>query len=120
MKGELYFMEKSFMEIVKCYNENGDVVVKPTFLVRKNKELAIKDGEFFALWDNDEGCWVKDITEAAEIIDRRVLKFVEENCANDEPIVLLCEYFESGVFKQFVEYCRSLGDNYFEVYCPLV
>lgn len=110
----------SFMEVVKYYDGEGNVVVRPLFLVRKNKELVIKDGFFFALWDNDEGCWVKDIIDAAEIIDKRVIKFVEENCPDDDPVVELCKYFESGVFKQFVDYCRSLSDNYYELYCDCI
>lgn len=110
-------MEKSFMEVIKCYDEEENVVVKPVFIVRKTNDLVIKDGKFYAMWDNEEGCWVKDICEAAEIIDNRVLKFVDENCTYDEPIVELCKYYNSGIFKQFAEYCTCLSDNFYETYC---
>lgn len=112
--------DTSFMEVIKCFDERENVVVRPLFIVRKTNDLVIKDGKFYAMWDNDEGCWVKDICEAAEIIDNRIMKFVEENCPNDEPIVELCKYYDSGIFKQFAEYCSCLSDNYYEVYAPMM
>ena len=115
---EIIFMEKSFMEVIKCYDERENIVVRPMFIVRKTNDLVIKDGKFYAMWDADEDCWVKDICEAAEIIDNRIMKFVDENCAGDEPIVELCKYYDSGIFKQFAEYCTCLSDNFYEVYCP--
>lgn len=107
----------SFMEVIKCYDGGGNVVVRPLFIVRKTNDLVIKDGKFYAMWDNDENCWVKNICDAAEIIDKRIMEFVDENCADEEPIVELCEYYNSGIFKQFVEYCSCLSDNFYEVYC---
>lgn len=110
----------SFMEVVKVYGDHGNISVRPTFIIKKNKELVIKDGRFFALWDPDEGCWIKDLYDVADIIDRRVLDFVEENCVGESPAVELCKYYDSGVFRQFIEYCSCLSDNYYEVYCPLM
>lgn len=112
--------EYSFMEVVKVYDENENISVKPTFLIKKNTELVIKDGSFFALWDPDEGCWVKDLYDVAEIIDKRVLEFVEKYCAGEDVTIELCKYYSSGVFRQFIEYCSSLSDNYYEVYCPMM
>lgn len=111
-------MNNSFMEVHKCYKDDG-IKVRPIFIFRKSEELVIKNGQFYAMWDNDEGCWVKDILEAAEMIDNRVLKFVDEYCLGEDVIVDLCKYYDSGVFESFAKYCRLLPDNYYEVYCPI-
>lgn len=111
----------NFMEIIKEYDDKENVTIRPYFVFRKNEEIVIKDGKFYALWNPDNECWIKDLYDVAEVIDKHILKFADEECEGEhgDVYVDLCKYYDSGVMKRFLEYCSCLSDNFYGVYTDI-
>ena len=57
-----------FLDIEVKSTKNG-VELCPEFLVKKSNDLMIKGGKFYAIWDEENGCWSKDNFRAQTIID---------------------------------------------------
>lgn len=72
-----------FMEVVEI-TKKGKTHVIPKFKVLKTKDLMIKGGRFFAIWDEENGLWTKDYFRAIKIIDSEILKVTNKSGSSPE------------------------------------
>ena len=112
----LDFVIVSKNEMIKYRKEI--VEVSPTFLVKNNsKDLMIRGGDFYAVWDEEAGLWSLDEGDAIQMIDRAVQteseKVQKEYAGKD--VQVLTKYIwnsKSGVIDQWHKYCqKQLRDN---------
>ena len=57
---------------VNVIDRKGKSYAVPEFKVFKTKDLMIKGGKFFAIWDEETGLWTKDYFRAIEIVDTEI------------------------------------------------
>lgn len=87
--------------------------VYPRFTTKKNKDLMIKGGEFYAIWDERKGMWSQDMDDVVDLIDTELEKFKASNPVLENAKVLRMYYTDSGVidlWNKFVE--KQLVDNF--------
>ena len=95
-----------------------DVVrsIGPEFRVISSKDLMIRGGAFYAIWDEYNGIWSKSEDRARELIDKMVYDYADQNDTREYGLNLkLMINFSSGVWEKWQKYCKTLPDNYHEL-----
>lgn len=95
----------------------GIYYCQPEFLVTDTKDLMIKGGKFYAVYDETTGLWKKKLNDVVKMIDAETKKYVAEHKNEDvahKP--LLMKIASSGVvdkWKKYVE--RQMDDIYYRL-----
>lgn len=58
-----------FMLVATRTNRAGGIEVFPKFVVKRSGDLMIRGGDFYAVWNQNEGLWSTDEITALELID---------------------------------------------------
>ena len=64
-----------FLHVALKYDKNGSATISPEFLSIKSKDLMVRGGKFYAIWDEETSLWVDDEFRAQELIDRELDNF---------------------------------------------
>lgn len=108
-------MKLDFLSINAEIDKKGLVVISPDFIVMRSKDLMIRGGDFYAIWDEELGQWSTDEARAIEIIDTAMKQYAEDNqdrFTNGYRILYL-RNSKSGSIKFWHNYCRQdMFDNY--------
>jgi energy-coupling factor transporter ATP-binding protein EcfA2 len=106
--GSLDFFEPS-RRLVK-----GIYYCEPEFLVTDTKDLMIKGGKFYAVYDEDSGLWKRKLNDVVKIIDKETKKYVaahkEEDVAHK---ACLMKIASSGVVDKWKKYVERQMDDVF-------
>ena len=72
-------MHVDFLKIETRPTKKNGIEIFPNFIVRKSKDLMIRGGDFYAIWDEGQGLWSTDEEDAAGLIDSELSKFKNAN-----------------------------------------
>ena len=111
----LDFMFVSKKDMTKYRREM--IEVSPIFLVKNNsKDLMIRGGDFYAVWDEERGLWSVNEDDATRMIDSEVRKEsdrIKESYPDKEVITKYILNANSGMIDSWHRYCqKQLRDNY--------
>lgn len=111
----LDFMFVSKKDMTKYRREM--IEVSPIFLVKNNsKDLMIRGGDFYAVWDEERGLWSVNEDDATRMIDSEVRKEserIQELYPDKEVITKYILNANSGMIDSWHRYCqKQLRDNY--------
>lgn len=88
--------------------------VAPKFKICRSKDLMIRGGDFFAIWDEENERWSRDQDDVIRIVDRETDIFIKEHQKEDE--TYRPQYMwdsDSGVIDKWNKYVqRQMRDNY--------
>ena len=106
-----------FYSIVVEEIKPGKYEIRPEFYVRPSKDLMVRGGEFYAVWDETANLWNTSIHFIESIIDNQLFDKKEELRKNPEykNAKLSTKYlrtFSTGQWKKFQDYVKSLPDNF--------
>ena len=91
-----------FME-VNVIDRKGKLYAVPEFKVFKTKDLMIKGGKFFAIWDEETGLWTKDYFRAIEIVDTEIQKVADKSGATAELCIKTTAYKTMDKLNKYIE-----------------
>ena len=95
----------------------GIYYCSPEFLVVDTKDLMIKGGKFYAIYDETTGLWKKKLNDVVKIIDKETKRYVQEHKNEDVAHkAQLMKIASSGVvdkWKKYVE--RQMDDIYYRL-----
>ena len=112
-----------FLRIVGLVNKRGVTEIYPRFIVRKSKDLMIRGGDFYAVWDQEKGMWSTDEDDLNRLIDAELDAYVEKHKAELENgyKVMYMKYSETGMVDSWHKYCqKQMRDNYHELDTKLI
>ena len=66
-----------FMKVSTRQGKSG-IEVYPEFIIKKTKDLMIKGGDFYAIWDEENKSWSTDSYRAVELMDNDIRAFTED------------------------------------------
>lgn len=89
--------------------------VYPEFQVCDSKDLMIRGGAFYAVWDEYNGVWSKKEGRARELIDKMIYDYADQNETRYGLNLKLMINYSSGVWEKWQKYCKSLPDSYVEL-----
>ena len=92
---------------------SSPVQIYPMFKVGKTKDLMIRGGDFYAIWDEDKGLWSTDEFDVVSIIDSAINEFKNRNEEFVGAKVLYMENSDSGVIDKWHKYVqKQMPDDY--------
>lgn len=103
-----------FMTVSTDFTKNG-VEVFPTFMIKKSKDLMIRGGDFYAIWDEERKMWSTEEDDVVRLIDNELRRYCEEN--KDKigvyPKVKYMLDASSGQIDKWHKYCqKQLRDSF--------
>lgn len=93
-------------------NKNGTTELYPGFVVGRSKDLMVRGGQFYAVWDEEAGLWSKDEYAVARIVDKEL--WAEANDPKHTGRMMVVREmtaFESTSWSQFKKYISQIQDN---------
>lgn len=92
----------------------GVYYVSPKFKICRSKDLMIRGGDFYAIWDEEKKLWSKDQDDVIRIVDRETKRYIDEHSKEDETYRPLFMWdADSGVIDKWNKYVqRQMKDNY--------
>lgn len=111
-----------FLKISYRSTKRGVTEIYPRFKICRSKDLMIRGGKFFAIWDEERNLWSTDWEDVIRLIDTELDRFVENEYGTkagktDDHIVILYMWdADSGSAGRWKNYCEHLqGDNYHQL-----
>ena len=104
-----------FLRICKKYPKRNEVEIYPDFQVllpsnKPVKDLMIKGGDFFAIWDEETNLWSTDPFRAIALIDNELAKYAEEHKNEDNDcLVKVCylKYSSTGSIDKWNKFVKG-------------
>lgn len=87
--------------------------VFPRFIIKKSKDLMIRGGDFYAVWDEKKGCWSTDEQDAIDMIDAALDEYLKTHTIEGSVIPKRMWDSKSGMIDAWHKYCqKQMRDNY--------
>jgi hypothetical protein len=89
--------------------KEGPAKLYPDWIVGRSKDLMVRGGTFYAVWDEEQQIWSTDEYDVQRLVDHELRIFNEER--GNEYVVQSLRSFTSSVWVNFRRYMQSIGDN---------
>ena len=106
-----------FFRVKELIPKPGIVEIFPDFRIGKSKDIMIRGGKFYSVWDEELGLWNTDEYRIQEIVDRELMKKAE--AYKDTPgVILKVKYMaddSSGTWKKYRKFINDMPDNFHQL-----
>lgn len=102
-----------FYRIVVVQKPNGNLHIRPDWLVKRSKDLMTRGGDFYAIWDEENGTWSTDIFDVQRLVDEDLFRHKAELEAKSDRVYTVdtMESNKTKVWDEFKRYLRNSGNN---------
>ena len=104
-------LDFALISIVRPKKTSDPVIFKPKFIVNPmTKDLMVKGGDFYAVWDEDAGLWSTSEWSVISQIDRELTKASDEykKTHQDRDVEVMYMWdSDSGSIDRFHKYCQK-------------
>lgn len=91
----------------------GQIEIYPVFITKATKDLMIRGGDFYAIWDERKGLWSKSQDDVVDIIDGEMEAYKAANIAFADASILYLWNGDTGMIDKWHKYCqKQMNDNY--------
>ena len=110
-----------FMTVAtRSIKKDGKTVieVRPEFLILKSKDLMVKGGDFYAVFNEGTGLWSTDEDVLIKLVDAEVTeayKRIQEEYPHDRVIPALMRYADSGSIDRWHKYVQKQSRDNFKM-----
>ena len=105
---------RDFYRIKQNIPKAGVLEIYPDFKIGPSKDIMIKGGKFYAVWDEAAGLWTMDEYRVQEMVDADLREYREK--LGDIPgMDIRVKYMEndsSGIWKKYRKYVNDLPDHW--------
>lgn len=104
-----------FYNIAQRENQKKEVEIYPSFQVDYSKDLMVRGGNFYAIWDEEAGLWCTDSYIARRMIDQSLQEYERAHFDDLSQQVYRVRYLknsENNSWGQFLKYMKEMPDNY--------
>lgn len=100
-----------FCEIKVKTLKNGTLEVYPAFKVMKSKDIIVKGGRFYGIWNEETGLWSTDILDVQRLIDREIYRKRDEIKTDIPVFIKTLGEFDSLKWTEFITYLSKMPDS---------
>lgn len=106
-----------FYKIRERSIKRGVTEVFPEFIVGRSKDLMVRGGDFYAIWDESTGYWSTDEYDVARLIDKELYEYSSKLRQERDDIIItkMMSDFSSNCWSQFKKYTKQVSDNYHQL-----
>ena len=87
--------------------KNGPAEIYPVFITKSSKDLMIRGGDFYAIWDERKGLWSKSQDDVVDLIDAAMDDYKNSNPALADAKVLYLWNGDTGMIDKWHKYCQK-------------
>ncbi len=102
-----------FLYVSVCPGKGGVLEVKPKFICKTSvKDVMIRGGDFYAIWDDELGLWSTDEGDLIRLIDKELDEYVEKHNLANVKVSHMWDS-DSGSIDKWHKYCqKQMRDSY--------
>lgn len=89
------------------------IEVYPDFVVRPSKDLMVRGGSFYAVWDEGAGLWSKNEYDVQRLVDADLHAYGEK--LEGQVRVKTLSSYKSNVWKEFRSYIGNMPDSHHQL-----
>ena len=109
-----------FYEIRIRQPKEGKIEIYPEFLIDDSKDLMVRGGDFYAVWDDDLQMWNTNKKRIQKMVDDDIWRKMEQirgsELAEGKKLTpLLMRNNSSKRWSEFVTYCKGLPDDFHQL-----
>lgn len=94
-------------------SKNGAPEIYPEFVTTKSEDLMVRGRDFYAVWDEEKGCWSTDMDDVIRMIDKRMEEYKKKDADLENAKILYMKYSSSGSIDQWWKFVKKqVTDNY--------
>jgi energy-coupling factor transporter ATP-binding protein EcfA2 len=107
-----------FIHIKKYEKNKSKTIVYPDFIVTPStKDLMIRGGSFYAVWDEEAGLWTKNLYRMMEMVDKEVEEVYMKCCQSGAMdgmgyVPQYMKYESSGLLHKFNKFTKDCVDTW--------
>ncbi len=101
-----------FFNICTKEARGGKLEVYPDFTVGRSKDLMVRGGAFYAVWDEAAGLWSTDEYDIVRLVDQEIREYTEKLTA--EGAICSPKYlvsFDNNRWNQFKKFMKNVSDH---------
>lgn len=104
-----------FMTIATRKTKSG-IEIAPKFILKNSKDLMIRGGDFYAIWDEEAKIWSTDEQDAIRLVDNELRKYYNEHADKLDGDATTIKYMwdaDTGSIDKWHRYCqKQMRDSY--------
>ena len=107
-----------FFDIKEKPIKNGVIEIYPAFKVKRSKDLMVKGGAFYGIWDSEKNLWSTDAYDAQRLIDAELYKYKEEHWTEAREgrcVLKILGDASTKAWDEFNRYISSLPDSWHQL-----
>lgn len=104
---------------VKTKDSGEYTEVFPVFLNEPSRDVMVKDGKFYAIWDDQEGLWKTNTYDVVRLVDSEIEEIVNKKnkpfIENGEKLKYVQRRMSkenTKLFKTFIDWCKIQDDSF--------
>lgn len=103
-----------FYSIIIKELKDGTLQIRPDWKVGRSNDLMTRGGSFYAIWDEEQGLWSKEIYDVQRLVDADLMRYAEEMKAKTGLVYQVAKLESNGtkLWDDFQRYMRNSGNNY--------
>lgn len=107
-----------FMMVTMRSPKRGTVEIYPKFIIGSSKDLMIRGGDFYAIWNEELGLWSTSEDDAQRLIDKELREYYEQHASEFETRgeTVHVQYMwdaDTGTIDKFHRYCQKQMRDHF-------
>jgi hypothetical protein len=92
--------------------EGKPVEVRPDFTVGRSRDLMIRGGAFYAIWDEERGLWSTDEYDVQRLVDQEIQTYCDKLIEQGTPATpKFLSSFGTNGWSQFRKFMKNVSDN---------
>ena len=101
---------------IACRNTRNGMEVSPKFVIGKPKDLMVRGGDFYAIWDEEKKMWSTDEHDVIRLIDNELNRYIDEHQDRIDINSVSVKYMwdsDTGSIDRWHKYCQKQArDSY--------
>jgi hypothetical protein len=91
--------------------KDGGLVLTPNFVVGRSKDLMVRGGSFYAIWDEEAGVWSTDEYDVGRLLDDEMRKFAEDRYPGQTITIRSMRNYNSKSWVNYRMFLRNVSDS---------
>jgi len=102
-----------FYKIETREGKKGRIDVFPNFQIEQSKDLMVRGGQFYAIWDEEQGLWSTNSYDVPRLVDEDLRNWAIEKGPElgAELNLKTLTSFDSGSWTKFNNFCKGIADH---------
>jgi hypothetical protein len=95
--------------------KDGGLTLTPNFIVGRSRDLMVRGGSFYAIWDEDAGLWSTDEYDLSRIVDAKLRAYAEQHHASQNCTIKTMTNYNNKSWLNYRMFLRNISDSFHQL-----